>query len=133
MRRLLTRATAALLLLLVVGAGVSQAQSSRIVKAEIPFVFFAGTKEMPAGTYRLEKQFGGPVTISGPSGASAVLAVMTYLGRHDSDAEPELVFDKLEGKMQLSEVWYPGEDGLLLHGTKERHDHAIVGGPKAKK
>ena len=130
MKRFLTRGSTALLLLLVVGAAVAQAQG---IRADIPFKFFAGAKEMPAGKYDIVHNPAGPIQITGPSRAAATLPVLTFLGRHDSDSEPELIFDKINGEMHLSEVWLPGKDGLLLLGTKEQHDHAVVGGPKAKR
>ena len=130
MKRFLTRVSTALLLLLVVGAGVAQAQA---IRADIPFTFFAGSKEMPAGKYEIVHNPAGPIQISGPSKSTATLPVLTFLGRHDGDAEPELIFDKINGQMHLSEIWLPGKDGLLLLGTKEQHDHAVVGGPKAKR
>jgi len=55
-----------------------------------------------------------------------MMAVITRLGRHDKDAEPELVFDKVAGAMHLSEVWFPGQDGLLLLGTGETHEHHVL-------
>ena len=131
MKRFSTRASIALLLLLVVGAGVSHAQSS--VRTDIPFEFYAGAKVMPAGKYEIAKSDAGPVTLSGPKNSRVVMSVLTYLGRHDFDAEPELVFDKVDGAMHLSEVWLPGQDGYLLLGTKEQHDHTVLGPGRKKK
>jgi hypothetical protein len=62
-----------------------------------------------------------------------LLSCFTRLGRHDRDAEPEIVFDKLGGKFLLSEVWLPGQDGYLLLTTKEQHDHAVLGGSNPRK
>jgi hypothetical protein len=36
------------------------------------------------------------------------LHVITTLGRHDKDPDPEFVFDRIDGKLLLSEVWIPG-------------------------
>ncbi len=55
------------------------------------------------------------------------------LGRHDKDADPELVFDKIGTKLELSEVWLPNQDGFLLLATKGRHEHAVVGGSNPRK
>ncbi len=62
-----------------------------------------------------------------------MINVLTRLGRHDRDAEPEIVFDKVGGKFLLSEVWLAGEDGYILLTTKEQHDHRILGGSKPRK
>jgi hypothetical protein len=61
------------------------------------------------------------------------MAIITMLGRHDQDADPEFVFDKINGKLVLSEVWMPGKDGLLLLATKGPHEHAVLGGSNPKK
>jgi hypothetical protein len=112
-------------------AGTAAPQSPvQPVRAEIPFAFHAAGKTMPAGVYQIIKQVVPAVVLNGPGGTTITLPVLTYLGRHDTDTEPELVFDKLEGNMHLSEVWLPGQDGLLLLGTKERHDHAVLKGGK---
>jgi len=129
-KRIWTRVSIALLLLLVVGAGVSRAQS---VRTDIPFQFYAGDKVMPAGKYEIARNAAGPITLTGPSNARVMMSVLTYLGRHDSDAEPELIFDKIKGEMHLSEIWLPGQDGLLLLGTKEQHDHEVLGPGRKKK
>jgi hypothetical protein len=128
MRRLWTRACLTCVVAVVIGAGVASAQRS---VAEIPFTFFAGGKAMPAGSYQIEQSAAGPVIVTGRGADGMVtMPVLTYLGRHDTDAEIELVFDKIDGQMHLSEVWFPGRDGVLLLGTKERHDHQVLKGAK---
>jgi len=130
-KRFSTRVSVAFLLLLIVGAGVIYAQTS--IRTDIPFQFYAGEKVMPAGKYEIVKNAAGPIMLIGPSNARVMMSVLTYLGRHDFDAEPELIFDKLNGQMHLSEVWLPGQDGYLLLGTKEQHDHEVLGPGKKKK
>ena len=61
------------------------------------------------------------------------LPVITLLGRHDKDTDPEFVFDKIDGKLMLSEIWIPGQDGLLVLATKGPHEHAVLGGSNPKK
>ena len=122
-------AAAALVAAFVVGGVLAHAQT---VSVNIGFAFMAAGKSMPAGKYEIQVSNAGPIFLKGSTG-QVVLPVITRLGRHDSDNEPELIFDKIDGVLHLSEVWLPGSDGYLLLGTKEIHDHAIVGGPKAKK
>jgi len=40
------------------------------------------------------------------------------------------VFDKVGNEHFLSEVWFRDQDGLLLVGTKEEHEHEVVKDPK---
>jgi hypothetical protein len=128
MRRLWTRACLTCAMAVVIGAGVASAQRA---VAEIPFKFLVGGKAMSAGSYQIEQSAAGPVVVTG-KGADAMVTmpVLAYLGRHDTDAEIELIFDKLDGEMHLSEVWFPRKDGVLLLGTKERHDHQVLKGAK---
>jgi hypothetical protein len=129
MKQCLRIAVAALAVAFVVGGAVAQAQMASV---NIDFPFVAAGKSMPAGKYTVTATGNGPVLLKGASG-QVTLSVITRLGRHDKDAEPELVFDKLESGLHLSEVWMPGEDGYLLLGTKETHGHTVVGGPMGKK
>jgi mono/diheme cytochrome c family protein len=37
-----------------------------------------------------------------------------------------LVFDNYDGKHVLSEIWVPGEDGVLVSATPKQHTHDMV-------
>jgi len=108
------------------------AQVSR-VNVTLGFAFVAAGKDMPAGAYVVEADQ-GKVTLSPTGkGSPVVMSVVTRLGRHDNDAEPELIFDKVDGKLFLSELWLPGADGYLVLVTNKEHDHAVHGGPRPRK
>jgi hypothetical protein len=98
----------ALVVAFALGGATVQAQtlnSDRRVTAKIDFAFVAGSKDMAAGSYGFEVSPAGPVIVTGPDGSREVLPVITTLGRHDRDPDPEFVFDKIGGKFLLSEVW----------------------------
>jgi hypothetical protein len=126
-------AVVALLVAFGVGSSVAYAQSSQRITAEIGFPFVAGDKDLPAGKYVFELTAGGPVLLTGPGGVRAILPVITTLGRHDQDPDSEFVFDMVDGKKVLSEIWRPKKDGLLLLATKAPHEHAVMGGSNSKK
>ena len=107
-------------------------QRSAVVTVDFPFVVNGG--DLPAGSYlfQVEKDQVLVRSQSGP-GKGAMINVLTRLGRHDNDAEPELVFDKVGGKFLLSEIWFAGEDGYMLLSTKEQHDHRVLGGSRPRK
>jgi hypothetical protein len=121
---------AALVVALVVGGAMIYAQTA---SANITFPFVAGGKELPAGKYSVEMTAAGQVSLTGPDRGRVLMAVITMLGRHDLDADNEFVFDKIDGKLVLSEVWMAGNDGLLLLATKGPHEHAVLGGSKPRK
>ena len=112
------------------GGAAAYAQT---ISADIAFPFVAGGKDMAPGKYSVEVTAAGQVSLSGPDRSRILLPIITMLGRHDRDAEPEFVFDKVGGKVLLSEVWMPGKDGCLLLITRESHEHVIMGGSNPKK
>jgi len=120
----------ALVVAFVAGGAMAYAQSAT---AEIGFPFVAAGKDMPAGKYIVEASPSRQtVLLKGPTD-SVFLPAITMLGRHDLDADPEFVFDKLDGKLVLSEIWMPGKDGWLVLATKGPHEHAVVGGSNPRK
>ena len=124
---------AAALVLAASSFSASQLNPNQVV-VDINFAFVASGTSMAAGKYSIQVSESAPVVLTAMQGGNRILfPVMTRLGRHDNDADPELVFDKLGDTFHLSEVWLPGQDGYLLLGTKEKHDHRILGGPRGKK
>ena len=121
---------AAFVVAFVMGGVMAYGQS---VSADIGFPFVAGGKEMAAGKYGVEVTAIGQVSLTGPDRGRVLLPIITMLGRHDLDADNEFVFDKIDGKLVLSEVWMSGKDGLLLLATKGPHEHAVLGGSKPRK
>ena len=121
---------AAFVVVFVMGGVMAYGQS---VSADIGFPFVAGGKDMAAGKYAVEVTAIGQVSLTGPDRGRVLMPVITMLGRHDLDADNEFVFDKIDGKLVLSEVWMSGKDGLLLLATKGPHEHAVLGGSKPRK
>jgi hypothetical protein len=116
------------------GGAAAHAQS---INAEIGFPFSAGGQELTAGKFNIEVASGGAasglITLRGQDGRPIMLKVITTLGRHDKDPDAELVFDKIGGKMLLSEIWMPGKDGMLILATAVPHEHAVLGGSNPRK
>ena len=120
----------ALVVAFVVGGALAYAQN---ISADIGFPFVAGGKEMAAGKYTIEVTTAGTVLLTGAGGSRMLIPVITMLGRHDQDPDAEFVFDKIDGKTVLSEIWMPRKDGMLVLATKGPHEHAVVGGSNPKK
>jgi hypothetical protein len=115
-------------------AAIAQTTALRSAVVKVDFSFVVNGGDLPAGAYLFQIENDQLLVRSqaGP-GKGATAPILTRLGRHDKDAEPEIVFDKVGGKYLLSEVWLAGEDGNLLLSTKEQHDHRILGGSNPRK
>jgi len=121
--------------LFVAAAGLgSVLHAQQRAQVDIGFAFVANGQPMAPGTYLLEVGESGPVTLTAnATGTRVLMMVTTRLGRHDDHAQTELIFDKIGGQFHLSEAWFRGQDGYLLLGTKENHDHFVLRGGTPQK
>jgi hypothetical protein len=133
MNRRVVVALSAFLAVFQLSGALADAQTSDRITAEIGFPFVAGGKEMPAGRYTVVAETGKPVEFVGQNGSRVILRVITTLGRHDQDPDSEFVFDKVDGKSVLSEIWMPRRDGLLVLATDRQHEHVVLGGSNPNK
>lgn len=125
-------ATAVLLTSIV--AVVTPASAQSLAKANIDFSFVAAGKEFPAGMYDLRVSAQQVVLQQrAGKGAQVMMPVITRLGRHDTDNAVELIFDKVDGRLCLSEVWIGTSDGYLVLNTPGDHEHRVLGGSKPHK
>jgi hypothetical protein len=122
---------AALGVAFVISATPAHAQNRATVK--IDFAFVAANQAMEPGAYEIEATGNELILRSASRKAAVVMTVLTRLGRHDNDADAELVFDKVGGKLLLSEFWYPGADGCLVLATPTEHQHRVIGGSNPHK
>jgi hypothetical protein len=131
----LTHVAAAILAFALVGlAAIATAQS--IGKANIDFAFVAGKAQFAAGPYEFEvNNAKAMLTLRAkdPKAGTVMMPIITRLGRHDKDQDTELIFDKVNNQLLLSEVWLPNEDGYLLLNTPVNHEHRVVGGSNPRK
>ena len=111
---------------------------------KIPFKFKAGGKTFPAGEYSLAQKGEGQVALrKEPGGEEALIPFKERLPQPQPPlVEPQLVFDVV-GNFEpsyteyvtdylLAEVWFPGEEGFLIHTTKGTHQNKVIQGQKAK-
>jgi hypothetical protein len=131
-RALLTIASVALVVL-----GFGQvASAQRQFDFTIPNAFVANGKPFVPGDYMISVNPATDlvtVTSKTPKGGSAMLVVETRVAERASVTAPEVVFDKLNGQLILSELLVPGEDGYLVAVTKAKHTHESVKGTGGKK
>ncbi len=103
-----------------------------LMKADVPFAFQVGSKTLPAGEYefQIDRQ-GDRVTVLGSTkvkGSIALESIITSLAptAHSDSTHAHIVFDKVGNTYTLSELWQPGEDGILVHTTKGKHEHHVL-------
>jgi cytochrome c2 len=129
------RLIAVSLLTLLAAAAVYGQGSSLLIRASVPFAFEAHGTQLPAGVYRFKiYPTSHSLIISGAPGGDVRLPIITQLGGSSVFKDTGLVFDSYEGKHVLSEIWVPGEDGVLVSSTPKQHTHEFVlamsgGGP----
>lgn len=112
---------------------------------KIPFKFEAGGKKFAAGDYWVGSKGQSQIVLrKEPGGEEIAISFSERIKQSEPAlAEPQLVFDVV-GNFEpsyteyvtdylLSEVWFPGEDGFLIHQTKGAHQNQIVKGQKATK
>jgi hypothetical protein len=117
----------------VAGFGTTAYAQNQTARVNIDFGFVAAGKEMPAGVYDFQV-VSGRVDVRSQNGqVSFMMPVLTRLGRHDTDKDPELIFDKVGDKLHLSEVWLPSQDGFLVLNTPVDHEHRVLGGSRPHK
>jgi hypothetical protein len=111
-------------------AMLGSSHAAPIVRANIPFQFIIEGKTLPAGEYDFVRSDNDQSVriVSLKKGPSADALVLTRLGGgiHSTPKDTHIVFDKLGDTFVFSEFWIPGEDGYLLHSTKEKHSHRSV-------
>jgi len=114
------------LVLLGVGALIVYAQT---YSARIPFEFSVGKEVHPAGMYAVTYEMSNPkVLILRPqSGLGISVPILTRLAaRETSNQEAQLVFDEVDGKYTLAELYFPRMDGFYLGSALVTHKHVTI-------
>ena len=105
-----------------------------VVKARIPFAFTASGRELPAGEYMFTPNTNDEAIrvqgITNRRNVEALVLTRTAGQIHTSSQDAHIVFDKIGDKYILSELWPAGEDGFVMHVTKEHHEHHVVNAPR---
>jgi hypothetical protein len=101
------------------------------LRANIPFAFDVGGKQLPAGEYQFIPATAGDTVRVASDQESAMALILTRMaaGIHTTPNDAHVVFDKIGNQYFLSEIWIPGEDGYDLHNTTQKHEHRIINVP----
>jgi len=130
-RRVLNAVLLASLAVLAVSSSAYAQGAGRTLAFNVSFDFMADEKPLKAGEYVIsaDSKGAGELRLQRTDGKfQTVLTPVTRLARqHQGDApKASFVFDKVGDKHVLSEVWLPGQDGYLLKGAKEEHQHEVL-------
>jgi hypothetical protein len=102
---------------------------------KVPFDFVAAGHTFKAGDYVLRPNSDEAVFTLEPTkgnGERVLLPVETRIASDASVTQPTVVFDKAGGKLSVSELLVPGNDGYLFLVTKAKHTHEKVTGSQRK-
>ncbi len=97
-----------------------------ILTFEAPSGFSAGGNEYPAGRYQIEaKSDNASILLLRSLEDKKVQANISVVTRVSAkpDAAGIVVFDQVDSKLTISEVYPHSGDGYILASTKESHTH----------
>jgi hypothetical protein len=98
-------------------AGSAFAQSSREVRANVPFDFVVNHTTLPAGSYSITTMGGGNqiLVVRGLDAPAVRLANANSIEASTAATRTKLVFHLYEGRYFLSQIWTEGESrGRML-------------------
>lgn len=125
-----SRCAVAVLMCLALGSALICAET---YQAKVPFAFNVAKKVHPAGTYTVVFDQASPKALSlrPQSGPEVTVPIVTRLSpRETAKQEAQLVFDEVDGKYTLAELYIPGMDGFYLGSVLVEHKHVTVNAPK---
>jgi mono/diheme cytochrome c family protein len=97
------------------------------LSGNIPFEFTLGKNALPPGVYHFSAVPGTPwLAAADDKHRTTKVGIITRLADNLAIRDASLVFDIVENRHVLSEVWIPGEGGLLVNATPKGHTHETV-------
>lgn len=125
--KLVRRGLTTLCIITLLAIASAYGQGRTVLRAHVPFPFEAGKASIPAGNYQFRLNIPRQsLEISGGQGRPVRLQFITTLGGSSLFRDAGLVFDIYEGKHVLSELWIPGQEGVLVSSTSKEHQYARV-------
>ena len=119
-------ATSSLVVLSLLFTAGAYAQS--VVQAHVPFAFKVGQKQMPAGTYVIDRESGSSfITVRNVNTGTSVQA----MGRTETASKKteKLIFHHYGSQYLLAEIWgATGSVGMVLPATKQEKDLELAQG-----
>jgi hypothetical protein len=121
MKRNLITILSLVVMSLLLNATVVYAQS--YAKADVPFAFNVGAKQLPAGTYEIRVLSQSPNLIKIQNTENTAAAVSIARSEEARNAESKLVFDRVGTQYFLSEVWKGSRaGGMIVPASKQEKE-----------
>jgi hypothetical protein len=116
-------------LVIVASASVARADDGRIV-ARVPFAFTVGDSHMPAGDYVVKEVSDDPseMSIASADGRQFAYTLTIPALAHETPAQPELVFEKLDNQYVLARI-VPGggiDREIVLTPARAEREHVAT-------
>lgn len=127
--KMLHRALLAAAVLALLFGTFAYGQAGNTLRVKVPFDFTVGKDVLPAGEYIVTESDSGVITVTSVTDRKKAVVVnvitrLAMVGTAKDDAR--VVFDKVNDKNVLSEIWLPDKDGFLIHAERQKHTHQTV-------
>ena len=86
------------------------AQSSTVLKMDVPFDFRVGGQSLPAGEYTVVPKSPTIVVIRNKDGHQSAVSMTNAVQANQSPADGKLIFNRYGEYQFLSQIWTPGEE-----------------------
>jgi hypothetical protein len=111
--------------ILLIACASVQAQSSRTIRANIPFEFETARNTLPAGDYTIQKVNSETLVLRDTNmKPRAFVLAAQRISSLDQGSSMRLVFHRYGSSYFLSEVWTSGSYGVRL--AQSKHEGAIA-------
>ncbi len=108
-------------------SAAAYAQSSQLMKVNVPFDFTVGNSSLPAGEYTLSSNdnAGGVLTLQNPKAKKGAMVLSMVCESTKPAPHSELIFHRYGDSYFLSEVWVGGRSiGQQVRTTKHEMEIA---------
>jgi len=127
-RSAMARRLVALVSVTFFAVGLALGQKEPAMRFQVPYEFKFGSNVLPAGTYTFSVDRSWLTVESNNNKLLRQNIISRLSGPAELVRSGYLIFDKTDGGSVLSEIWMPGEDGLLVHPVPKGHSRLALSG-----
>ncbi len=98
------------------------AYAQSYAKADVPFAFNVGSRQLPAGTYDVRSMAPGTNGLIIQNHETSAAAMSTARRESPRNTESKLVFDRIGTQYFLTEVWRGSDGGMIVPTSKQEQE-----------